>query len=194
MTGPIHVNLLHALVNLVVVKRFLTENRFAVRAYFDWLYRRADPYELGRTEEVRKFDAAFAMLDGLQVQRALEIGCGEGRITPRIAAIAHHVLAVDISPIAINRARRIGVALRNVEFRVGDLLGMAPGGRLLLIHARARGDDVSGIDNKAFGARTIHEHLLATGRVHVEQEIITDAWQALRLRLREPPGSGGRAG
>lgn len=56
---------------------------------------------------------------------AVEIGCGIGRMTHALAA---RVVALDVSPEMITRARALGAELTNVEFMVGsgsDLAGVA---------------------------------------------------------------------
>ena len=46
-----------------------------------------------------------AVRGGLRFQRALEVGCSEGLFSGSLAARCESVLAVDISPIALARAR-----------------------------------------------------------------------------------------
>jgi SAM-dependent methyltransferase len=56
--------------------------------------------------------------------RVLEIGCGSGCFTNLLTAIADRVVAVDIAPAAIERARRrvAGGGPGTVEFRVADIM------------------------------------------------------------------------
>jgi len=49
--------------------------------------------------------------------RCLEVGCGPGRMTPALAERFDRVVAVDVSPAMVERARA-SVAAANVEFRV----------------------------------------------------------------------------
>jgi trans-aconitate 2-methyltransferase len=58
-------------------------------------------------------------------ERVLDVGCGDGRLTRRIAEQlpAGSVLGVDPSPLMIEAARRAGNAER-VAFEVGDVLTM----------------------------------------------------------------------
>ncbi|HEX8695980.1 MAG TPA: class I SAM-dependent methyltransferase [Longimicrobium sp.] len=53
---------------------------------------------------------------------ALEVGCGAGGVTRRLAERADSVLGVDLSPEMIRIARERSAGLGNVEFRVADWL------------------------------------------------------------------------
>ena len=49
--------LLHWVVNVPFIKRMITGNRTLVRLYFDWKYRREDPYGLLKSDfEKTKLD------------------------------------------------------------------------------------------------------------------------------------------
>jgi SAM-dependent methyltransferase len=51
---------------------------------------------------------------------ALEVGCGAGGFTRRLAARAGSVLGIDLSPEMIRIARERSIGLGNVEYRVAD--------------------------------------------------------------------------
>jgi ubiquinone/menaquinone biosynthesis C-methylase UbiE len=51
---------------------------------------------------------------------ALEVGCGTGRFARALAERAEHVLALDLSPQMIRRARE-HYAISNLEFEIGDV-------------------------------------------------------------------------
>ena len=53
---------------------------------------------------------------------ALEIGCGAGAFTGLLAAVADRVLAIDVSAVAIDRARQRMLGVAGVEFRVGNII------------------------------------------------------------------------
>lgn len=76
-----------------------------------------DPYELGRLE------ALDAALGAGPLGRVLELACAEGHFTERLARRGASVIALDISAVAIERARRRAPAAVFVE---GDLLGWEP--------------------------------------------------------------------
>lgn len=70
---------------------------------------------------------------GVAVQpsdRLLEIGCGAGRMTRRLAELAHEVVALDVSPNMLDLARRNLADVGNVDFVLGsgrDLAAVADG-------------------------------------------------------------------
>ena len=99
--------------------------------YDDWFHRRGD-YDRGaehtglwvtEVEEVRRaLDASGPS------GRILELACGTGLWTERLAPLATHLTAVDISPevIAINRER---VGAIHVQYRQADLFTWEPDDR-----------------------------------------------------------------
>jgi predicted RNA methylase len=66
--------------------------------------------------------AALRRLGDFRVRRVLELGCGDGRLTPGIAAEAASVLAFDPDADAVATARRSLPAelAERVEFRVAS--------------------------------------------------------------------------
>ena len=196
----------------------ITHNRMAVRLYFNWKYRREDPYGLRTHEyEIAKLDktAGVAAAHG-PFARALEIGCGEGLLTERLAPLAGEMLAVDISDLAVTRARERFATLHNVRVERMDMLvdkfhetfdlvaasevlyylerdqlpeaarkvkGLVkPGGALLLAHARAMADDTSGVEEKTFGAKTIHGLFMADPDFQTVDDIPEPAYRITFLR------------
>lgn len=62
--------------------------------------------------------------------RALDLGCGQGRNAVWLATLGHDVTGLDLSPVAIEHARRLASETGvDVEFDVVDLLAWDPGGR-----------------------------------------------------------------
>src|SRR4051812_38946991 len=92
-----------------------------VRAEFDAIARagaeRPDPAGL--------YDAFLLSLIPRNCGRVLEIGCGTGRFTRKLAARAAHVTALDLSDEMLHVARRRNLT-ENVEFVQGDALQIAP--------------------------------------------------------------------
>jgi demethylmenaquinone methyltransferase/2-methoxy-6-polyprenyl-1,4-benzoquinol methylase len=76
--------------------------------------------------------AVDRMLERARPARVLEVACGTGLFTRRLAPRAGHVTAVDASPevIAINRAR---VDAANVEYVHADLFAFTPPSRYDLV-------------------------------------------------------------
>ncbi len=65
--------------------------------------------------------------------RALEVGCGTGTNALWLAARGFDALGVDVSPLAIDRARaKLGGAANACRFEVLDFLKRSAGGRLRL--------------------------------------------------------------
>jgi 2-polyprenyl-3-methyl-5-hydroxy-6-metoxy-1,4-benzoquinol methylase len=93
------------------------------RSFFDDLWMRGDPWELETSNwEHERYSRLVAMLDKSRYGRVLEIGCGAGTFTRRLAGRADKVLALDVSSEAIARAKLAQSDLKHVEFRVGNIM------------------------------------------------------------------------
>lgn len=91
------------------------------QAFFEELWKKGDPWKLETSEfERAKYETEIAALRGRRYPRALEIGCGAGCFTRSLAPIADQIVALDISPTAIARARTSG--LDSVDFRVANIM------------------------------------------------------------------------
>jgi len=94
-------------------------------SFFEDLWRRGDPWELESSEfEQAKYDHEIRILKGRRYPHVLEMGCGAGAFTRRLALIADRVLGLDVSPTAIARAR--DAATSQVEFRVQNIIEFNP--------------------------------------------------------------------
>ena len=107
------------------MRRFLRRQRLLARLYFGYRYLRRDPYGGLRRAERQRIERSVALLGGTGTERALEIGCGEGYGARLLAAAAKEVLAVDISDLAILRAKRLHRDCDNLFFARADLLSTA---------------------------------------------------------------------
>jgi SAM-dependent methyltransferase len=76
-------------------------------AYFDALYAAADdPWDFTTSAYERaKYDRTIAALGDRRFARGLEIGCSIGVLTARLAGRCDRLLAVDVSALAVARAR-----------------------------------------------------------------------------------------
>jgi 2-polyprenyl-3-methyl-5-hydroxy-6-metoxy-1,4-benzoquinol methylase len=93
------------------------------RSFFDDLWMRGDPWELETSNwEHERYSRLLAMLDKPRYGRVLEIGCGAGTFTRRLADLADKVLALDVSSEAVAKARAAQSDLKQVEFRVGNIM------------------------------------------------------------------------
>lgn len=131
------VKMTHKLANLPFIKRTLTQNRFFVRMYFNWRYASPDPYKVSASGyELEKMGRVMATL-GFEKRfgSILEIGCGEGNMTARLATISGRTLATDISDMAVRRTREMTSSFPNVDTRRLDLLSDEPPGQFDLVVA-----------------------------------------------------------
>jgi SAM-dependent methyltransferase len=93
------------------------------QAFFEALWKEGDYWNLERSAfERAKYDRQFAILEGRRYARTLEVGCAAGVFTRRLANVADRIVALDISPTAIERAKAAGFANAMVEFRVANVL------------------------------------------------------------------------
>jgi len=78
-----------------------------------------DPWHQSKEEWASDKAVAIHLMRKLGVKRVIELGCGLGQFTAKIAGAGLTVLGVDISPTAIDKAR---IKYPACEFRVGDIL------------------------------------------------------------------------
>jgi SAM-dependent methyltransferase len=93
------------------------------REFFDNLWSKGDPWNIETSEVTQRTHARLiSLLEGRRYPRALEIGCGAGVFTRRLAGIADFVLALDVAPAAIEQARAGEIGPATVEFRVANIM------------------------------------------------------------------------
>jgi SAM-dependent methyltransferase len=78
-------------------------------------------------EELSPLDRAshaqqIALLGTRHYREALELGCGAGLFTRELSRLADRVVAVDVAPLAIARARTLGLDPGVVEFQLANLM------------------------------------------------------------------------
>ncbi len=91
--------------------------------FFEGIYQRSSdpwgfsssPYELARYEHVE------ALVSGRTYQCALEPGCSIGELTARLARHCRRLVAIEMSPTAVTRARARCSRFPQVEIRHGRL-------------------------------------------------------------------------
>ena len=69
-----------------------------------------------------KYDRLVALLPPRRFARALDLGCGTGLLSQRLAGRADEMLGVDISACAVSHAQRRNEAAPNMRFIQGDVL------------------------------------------------------------------------
>lgn len=86
--------------------------------------KREDPFSYGSDPyETARLAAIEAALGTARIGSLLELGCAEGHLTERLVRKADAVTAVDISAVALARARRRAPSAR---FREADLMTWEP--------------------------------------------------------------------
>jgi 2-polyprenyl-3-methyl-5-hydroxy-6-metoxy-1,4-benzoquinol methylase len=94
------------------------------REFFDRLWSKGDFWEIESSEYERaRLGRLVEVLGGNRYERALELGCGAGAFTRRLAEKSDRVLAVDVSEEAIARARA-NPAPRGIEWRAANAMDL----------------------------------------------------------------------
>ena len=86
----------------------------------DLAYRLGDPWNMASRLEQERFAATNALIERAvgRVGSVLEIGCGEGHQTLRLCELADEVYGIDVSPLAIERARE---RVPGAQFAASDI-------------------------------------------------------------------------
>jgi len=97
---------------------------------FEAVYREsADPWASASPNyryQRLKYDRLIALLPKRRFGNVLDLGCGLGLLSQKLATCAEHVLGMDVSATAIGHARQRGAAFSNLEFETGDILSLPP--------------------------------------------------------------------
>ncbi|MBD2075732.1 glycosyltransferase [Phormidium sp. FACHB-592] len=92
------------------------------RSYFESLFaKQADPWKYTNAYEQTKYEQTLSLLPQKRIKRALELACAEGHFTVQLAPRIDHLIASDISQIAIDRTAERCAELENLEFLCLDL-------------------------------------------------------------------------
>jgi glycosyltransferase involved in cell wall biosynthesis/peptidoglycan/xylan/chitin deacetylase (PgdA/CDA1 family) len=97
------------------------ENYTDRKAYWENVFQEPDPWNYGSPYEQEKYSRQLLLLPDGPIERALEIACAEGRFTEMLAPHVEWLIATDISPTALDRARNRCRAQKNIEFHQLDL-------------------------------------------------------------------------
>jgi predicted TPR repeat methyltransferase len=90
-------------------------------ARLELAYKINDPWHMDAAREQFRFVETNRVIEahlGARFGRALEIGCGEGHQSEHLARLADKLTGIDVSPTAVERARR---RVPPAEFVAGDL-------------------------------------------------------------------------
>jgi len=103
--------------------------RERMREHYEKVWRADDPWEFDSSPfEREKYSRQVAFIKDRRYSRALEIGCGGGTFTRELATLADHVIALDVAPSAIARARTALRGVSHVDLRVTDAMDYDPHG------------------------------------------------------------------
>jgi len=90
------------------------------RAEWDKWYVRSNPWGIeGGDEDRIRMDVLLSRLKYARFVNLLDLGCGEGWLTDVLSRLAENTFAIDISQVAVERAR---VRFPHIRFEQGDLL------------------------------------------------------------------------
>jgi SAM-dependent methyltransferase len=91
--------------------------------YFEQLYKNdPDPWKFETSDYERaKYAATIAALGWERSQCALEVGCANGVLTRALAEHCQALLAIDVSPTALQQAKARCADLPHVTFRLAGL-------------------------------------------------------------------------
>src|SRR3984957_11189523 len=70
----------------------------------------------------RKYNSLLSMLPRRQYGNVLDVGCGLGTFTRKLAPFAEHILGTDISLEAIGQARKLSAGYPNIAYSHQDML------------------------------------------------------------------------
>jgi SAM-dependent methyltransferase len=105
-----------------------TRTRLGQEAAFDAAYAAGDPWGSGDARyryQRRKYDVLMGLLPaGRRFGRALDLGCGAGILSRRLADRADEVLGVDISATAVAQAEIAHADRPHMRFAQGDLANL----------------------------------------------------------------------
>jgi SAM-dependent methyltransferase len=97
---------------------------------FDQLYAGfSDPFgaELSQYRyQQRKYDSLLSMLPRRPYRNVLDVGCGLGTFTRKVAPFAENILGTDISAEAIEQARKLSAGHPNIAYSQQDVAAIAP--------------------------------------------------------------------
>jgi predicted TPR repeat methyltransferase len=98
------------------------------RAAFEAAYAdSADPWASASTHyryQSVKYDKLIALLPQRRFANVLDLGCGLGLLSQKLAKLAENVVGMDLATSALHHARRRAAAFSNLEFTFGDILDL----------------------------------------------------------------------
>jgi SAM-dependent methyltransferase len=91
--------------------------------FAEGLWRRGDVWEFDTSDfERARWARTIEVLDGARYPSVLELGCGAGHFTRPLTRLADRIVAFDIAPSAIARARAAEGDATTIDYRVGNAM------------------------------------------------------------------------
>jgi SAM-dependent methyltransferase len=91
--------------------------------FSEGLWRRGDVWDFDTSEfERSRWERLIQILEGARYPRTLELGCGAGHFTRLLTRLADHIVAFDIAPSAIAKARAAEADGTIIDYRVGNAM------------------------------------------------------------------------
>jgi len=98
--------------------RWYADSHAELERLFSWS---EDPWNFQSSRYERdRLQALFHMVQRYPHDVILEVGCGEGAFTQELEKIAKHIVAIDVSPTALERAKRRCQATTFVNVSIED--------------------------------------------------------------------------
>ena len=105
----------------------VAEKSEKARQFFNRLWQAGDYWQLDKDPFERdKYYKQLAHLKDRCYGNVLEIGCGSGLFTRALAPMADKVIGLDVSPAAVERAKKLGTANGIIDFRCTSALDYDP--------------------------------------------------------------------
>jgi len=116
------------------------------------------------------------VLGAEQIESVLDVPCGDGRITIRLAAAGYRAIGVDIAAGEIERARRAAVdAGVEAEFAVGDLRALPDVGPVDAVLSWGNSFGYLTPADTARSLKEMHRMLRARGRLVLESMTVAES-------------------
>lgn len=157
-----------------------------MQEHYDRVWSADDPWGFENSEfEQSRYARQLALLSDRRYPRVLEIGCGAGRFTRLLAGISEGVLAVDVAPNAILRARAdqpATVDFRTLNVMEWDVRGEGPFDLIVISETiYCLGwlypfFDVSWLARELFSATRVNGRLLLANTYGGENDHLLSPW------------------
>lgn len=126
-------NIIVDLINRAKIPCLIMTSRALMRRYFNWKYRREDPYNIASARLDTRYRKMIDLVGSLHFGKALDVGCGEGDFCEMLLEVCDAVTGIDISQSAINRAVIKYKDQSRIRFLAADVLTTNPDSQYDLI-------------------------------------------------------------